>query len=192
MNLHFTLAAVAMAAIAAPAAAKQPPPTPMFCYESAATTGNAGYIDCQGPTPGNIAPGQVNSATFAGYGTFDLVGKTDDPGSGPFASNPAPAKSGTISFDSAQKGYFVLGIKGGDDFSLYLFNGGTTGITSLRWDTDGIYAGNVNDASKRGPDLSHLALFTQAVPEPETYALMLAGLAALGFVARRRAVEARG
>ena len=38
-----------------------------------------------------------------------------------------------------------------------------------------------------GPAVLQVDLpFTAAVPEPETYALMLAGLGALGFVARRR------
>ncbi len=42
---------------------------------------------------------------------------------------------------------------------------------------------NVNDSL--GSSLDNVNV-TAAVPEPETYALMLAGLAAIGFVARRR------
>jgi hypothetical protein len=45
----------------------------------------------------------------------------------------------------------------------------------------------MNPARGRGT-ISNVALYstTPAVPEPETYALMLAGLAAVGFAARRR------
>ena len=42
---------------------------------------------------------------------------------------------------------------------------------------------NVNDSL--GSSLDNVNV-TAAIPEPETYALMLAGLAAIGFVARRR------
>jgi len=154
----------------------------VVCSDSTATTGNAGYISCQGPTSGNIAPGQTNTALFSGYGTFNLVGKSDDPAAGPFASSPGGVTSGTLSFDTAQTGYFVLGIKGGPDYSLYLFNGGVAGISSLSFDTLGIVKGN----GGAGPGLSHLALFAQPVPEPQSYALMLAGLAVVGSLLRRR------
>lgn len=68
-----------------------------------------------------------------------------------------------------------------DDLSLV---SGGTGTWEINWLNKG---GNV-------PNYSNLTLFTRdvvvtpPVPEPETYALMLAGLAAVGFVARRRKV----
>ncbi len=152
------------------------------CADSSATTGNAGYVSCQGPTSGNIAPGQTSTALFSGFGSFNLMGKSDDAGFGPFASNPGAVTSGTLSFDTPQTGFFVLGLKGGPDYSLYLFNGGAAGISTLSFDTLGIVKGN----GSAGPGLSHLALFTQPVPEPESYALMLAGLAVVGSIVRRR------
>ena len=163
------------------------PVTSVTCGMSTATVGNTGYQACQGPISGNIAPGQTNTASFASL-TYNLVGKSDDALFGPFSSNPSGSTSGTLSFDTAQKGLFVLGIKGGPDYSLYLFNGGSSGITSLNWDTLGITTGG----GKAGPGLSHFALFTSTtpIPEPETYALMLAGLGVIGFIARRRKQQA--
>lgn len=46
-------------------------------------------------------------------------------------------------------------------------------------------SGRVNNAPASGPGAQDLAVFAP-IPEPETYAMMLAGLGLQGFIARRR------
>ncbi|MDP3085089.1 MAG: PEP-CTERM sorting domain-containing protein [Rubrivivax sp.] len=173
----------AAAALAAPAQAATGGPSLVSCASSFDTISNPGYISCQGIETGNIAAGQVNSASFAGFGSFSLVGTSND-GSGVFSANPASTTWGTLHLTSAQTGHFVIGIKGGPTYSLYLFDGGVSGIGALDFDTFGITDGG----GLAGPNFSHAALFTPtlAVPEPGALALMLAGVAAVGSVVRRR------
>ena len=156
------------------------------CGDSLATVGNATYVDCQGPTGGNIAPNQTNTATF-GLMTFPLIGKSDDMGFGPFTS-ALSGTSGTATFDVIQFGMFVIGIKGGPGYSLYLFDA-PSGVTTINWDTFGIVTGS----DKAGPDLSHLALFRKddnfppsGVPAPATLALLGVGLAGVSLLRRRK------
>ncbi len=157
--------------------------SPVLCEHSFETIfANAGHIGCQGPTVGNIAANQNNVATFAGYGSFDFIGASDD-GSGVFTQDINGVTSGQFTLSSPQTGLFVLGLKGGNTYSLYLFDGGVAGIGTLNFDTFGIAKGN----GKAGPGLSHAALFTSAVPEPETWALLLGGLFAVGAFVRRQA-----
>ena len=87
-----------------------------------------------------------------------------------------PGATGSVTFGANLFDPFVLTVKFGQEWSAYLFDVDVLAGTTWTFGTTAISNG-----------LSHGSLFTVgAIPEPSTYALMAAGLAAMGFVARRR------
>lgn len=95
--------------------------------------------------------------------TFAFVDTNDD-GSVPNGGAPTEFES-----------YVVLGTFDGDVFTPYTANGQFDLVLGF------------NDGSQTDADYDDLVVgLTAAIPEPETYALMLAGLGVIGFVARRR------
>ena len=189
-SLTKTLAAGALAAaFAAPASALTA--TGVLCSDG---TTSPSFVSCSGAWEGNnlgnaAKLAEVQAQILADFGSsYSLVGSSDGAGSGPFISNPG-GSSGTLTFDSAVTGSFVVALKAANEFSLYLFNGGSAGISSIDYSTLGV------SVNRQGipQGLSHATLYgggtTPPVPEPETYALMLAGLGAVALITRRRRIK---
>lgn len=154
------------------------------CADSLSMSFNSGYLACQGPLSGNIAPGQVSSVSFEGYGSFEWAGASDGADT-PFVGDPGGSTVGELVLGTAPSGLFVIGLKGGPNYSLYLFDGSAGALSHLYFDTFGLATGS----GMAGPELSHAALFlpgVSPVPEPATGALLWAGLGVVGLLAVRR------
>ncbi|HUG25604.1 PEP-CTERM sorting domain-containing protein [Piscinibacter sp.] len=151
---------------------------------------NPSYTACGGSFEGNDKNqlGDVTSFIFDTWGqTVTFQGSSDEPGDfGPFTSNEN-GTIGTLTFDAAMDGPFVLSLKAGNQFSLFYYDGSGPAIASIDYSTLGV---NLNNQGMP-QGLSHASLYAgdgpvPSIPEPETYALMLAGLGVVGFIARRR------
>jgi hypothetical protein len=101
-------------------------------------------------------------------------------------------RSGTLSF-AAQSGQFVIALKAGDAFSLFEFDGSKVpgGISSIAFDTLGVGFFSGPEILHFGQGLSHADLFASdapvpGIPEPGVYTMLIAGIVAVAYVARRR------
>lgn len=89
--------------------------------------------------------------------------------------------TGTLTFE-ALSGPFAVALKAANGFSLYYFDGSSGPVSSLNYSTAGTAINTIGKAQ----GLSHASLYLAPVPEPGSTALMLAGLAGVAFVVRRR------
>lgn len=137
--------------------------------------GNGVYVDLDGST--NQA-GLLTSPLLSLLGgvtytaTFDLAG-----------SQRGSSETGTVTFGSTSLGFNIASSVGFVGFSLS-FTPGVSGNYTLSFQNDG--RDNV------GALLDNVVVteVAAAVPEPETYALLGAGLLAMGVVSRRRKTAA--
>lgn len=175
-----SLALAAFATTAAPAYAALISAAPPTCANSDVSPNS---FACSGSWLGNDANQQTDVLAELNNllaDTWTFGGKSDNANNGPFTGNPQ-TPTGTLTFDTPISGNFAIALKGSNSFSLYVWQG-VNKVASV----DFSMIGTATNPQGRPQDLSHASLYVGTVPEPGTYALMFAGLGAVGWIARRR------
>ncbi len=138
--------------------------------------GGSGYVS---EVYFDVNPG-VSVSFFGGAGTSFALG----------ASPPSLPGGNTVgftsdfAFDSDAQGKPVNGINNGET-AIFQIAGGAEGD----FNAGSLFAGVHVRSLVNGFSESLVTVPTAPVPEPSTYALMLAGLGMLGFMARRRRAD---
>jgi hypothetical protein len=113
----------------------------------------------------------------------DCAGALSGPGR--FGSHLGDAND-ELAFDAAIDGPFVLSPQSGKGFSPFYIDGDGTPISSIDFAALDVSV----HRNAAGNSLSRSSIYgaqpLPAIPEPHTSLLMLAGLAAIGFMATRR------
>jgi hypothetical protein len=158
-----------------------------------------------GPVVGGREDAMINTtagiltATFLGFEaidtdtfTFTLSSGTLSNKGAPGASISGPVSAGPLNFTFADlfQGTTIGNGQNLGDFTSYAVLGSFAGAAFTPFTLGGAYdlILGFNDGMRVDSDYDDIVvgLKVAAIPEPETYALLLAGLGAMGFLQRRR------
>ena len=158
-----------------------------------------------GPVVGGREDAMINTtagvltATFLGFEALDTDTFTFSVASGTLSNKGAlnasisgPVSAGALNFTFADvfQGTAIGNGQNLGDFTSYAVLGSFAGAVFTPFTLGGAYdlILGFNDGLRVDSDYDDMVvgLKVVAIPEPETYALLMAGLGAVGFVARRR------
>jgi hypothetical protein len=204
MKLHTrllsTVAAIGLSAAAAPAFAAPC----MGANVGTATTSDVTFegLASDACVISGVNPQQGPNGNTAGFDTefgagWSMLAKlTDASGNASlggvnfswgFAQTTSTVGTWTLTSDKNAEFDLVFAIHASNNSGAFLFD---DQVTLANQSNGGTWVINWVNGGSQVPGFSNATLFardiTTAVPEPETYALFLAGLGAMGFVAKRR------
>ena len=134
----------------------------------------------------------ASTGSFAAYGdivfTDSFKGTFDSAGAGSFTWDAGTLGAGLYNFEASVTSTGNISISNG------MFNSDGLGnlTPKIVYGTGAFGGGDMKvsfdflSGAKPGGSFGGALTITSAVPEPETYALMLAGLGVMGFIAMRR------
>jgi hypothetical protein len=185
MRSALSVLTVAVAALALPASSQAQltltNPLHSCEYMMALSAFDPDAAECLGAYEGNNDGSPTHEAAVlqmladAGWGDLTDLGTTQMDGDD---------AEGYLTFSPSLTGDYVIALKSNDFVSFYRFLG-LSDQAQVWYTTQGV---SLNQR-ERAQGLSHYTLYgapTVTVPEPESAALLLTGLFALGFVAARR------
>ncbi|WP_310387674.1 PEP-CTERM sorting domain-containing protein [Roseateles sp.] len=151
--------------------------------ESCSDSNFSGLVaaDCRGSLTGLLS-GNASETSYLSsqwLGQWAYAGSSAGAGNGPFTHNPQVMFNGQLNFDAPIAGDFIIGLESNGQHSYYFFHAATS-VAALSFDsTEGV----ATSPQGNPMTLTHAALYTPtAVPEPASYALLLAGLGGLGVL----------
>nr|WP_315217297.1 PEP-CTERM sorting domain-containing protein [uncultured Duganella sp.] len=159
-------------------------PTGSFCSPQCPDNGSQYVVAPYGLESTSLTMTRTGGGLF-GLSSFDGAGTFNFGDGSTFIPNQIDVTGVLVSGGTVYQSFQIdksTGINGGLNFTSYAFSSSFTNLVSVRFTSSGSDLPHFNGFSVDNIN----AKAVSAVPEAETYAMLLAGLGMMGFIARRR------